>query len=69
MTSLRIRPRSAIADPELAREATVDLPGGPTGIRLRTPRAVIRAVTSFRRPIEPERLIVMTLVPVPARRR
>lgn len=69
MSSIRVRPRSSIADPELARAATVDLPVGPALHRPHTPRAVLRAIGAIRRPIEPERVIVMTLVPVPARRR
>ncbi len=69
MPSLRIRPRSAIADPELAREATVDLPPSTTRHGPRMPRAVVRTLAAVRRPVEPERVIVMTLVPVAARRR
>lgn len=69
MSYVRIRPRSAIADPELARAATVDLPVGRSLHRPRTPRALLRTIAAVRRPIEPERVIVMTLVPVPARRR
>lgn len=69
MSSIRIRPRSAIADPELAREATVDLPPPTTRQGPRMPRAVVRALAAVRRPVEPERVIVMTLVPVAARRR
>lgn len=69
MSTIRIRPRSAIADAELARMATVDLPQVITLRRPHTPRAVIRAAASMRRTIEPERVIVMTLVPVPARNR
>jgi len=37
--------------------------------RPRTPRALVKAIASFRRPIEPERVIVLRLVPVLARRR
>lgn len=69
MSSVRIRPRSAIADPELARAATVDLPVGLSLHRPRTPRALLRTIAAIRRPIEPERVIVMTLAPVAARRR
>lgn len=69
MSTTRIRPRSAIADPELARMATVDLPQVITLRRPHTPRAVLRAVATMRRTIEPERVIVMSLVPVPARNR
>jgi hypothetical protein len=69
--STRIRPRSAIADPELARMATVDLPQVLTLRRPHTPGALLRAVATMRRTIEPERVIVMTLQPVAveARRR
>ncbi len=69
MSSVRIRPRSAIADPELARAATVDLPVALSLHRPRTPRALVRAIASVRRPVEPERVIVMTFAPVAARRR
>jgi len=69
MTSIRIRPRSSIADPELARAAVVDLPMAAAVRRPRTPRALVKAIASFRRPIEPERVIVLRLVPVLARRR
>ena len=69
--STRIRPRSAICDAELARMATVDLPQVLTLRRPHTPRALLRAVATMRRTIEPERVIVMTLQPVAveARRR
>ena len=68
MSPIRIRPRSAIADADLARVATVDLPD--TGRRrLAGPGSVAKAIASFRRPIEPERVIVLTLAPVAARRR
>jgi hypothetical protein len=71
MSDARIRPRSSIADSELARMATVDLPRPLTLRRPHTPGAVLRAVASMQRTIEPERVIVMTLQPatVPARRR
>jgi hypothetical protein len=51
--------------------ATVDLPRPLTLRRPHTPGAVLRAVASMQRTIEPERVIVMTLQPatVPARRR
>ncbi len=68
MTSIRIRPRSSIADPELARAAVVDLPAG-TSWRPPTPHALVKTIASFRRPVEPERVIVLRLVPVLARRR
>ena len=73
-----IRPRSAINDPELARMATVDLPMSP-GHWLTThaphpgkPRAFVQAKgalaahAAFDRPLEPDRVIVMTLAPVAA---
>ena len=44
--------------------ATVDLPQVLTLRRPHTPRAVLRAVATMRRTIEPERVIVMTLQPV-----
>lgn len=71
MTPIRIRPRSSIADPELARAAVVDLPAAPAQSRLHTPVALLRAIASFRRAgaVEPERVIVLTLVPVAARQR
>ena len=71
MHPIRIRPRSSIADPELARGAVVDLPTAPAPRRLRTPQALLDAVASLRgtSPDEPERVIVLTLVPVAARRR
>lgn len=70
MSALRIRPRSAIADPDLARVATVDLPGDPESTpRLGRPSALVGKLTAFRRPIEPERVIVMTLAPARARHR
>ena len=72
--TIRIRPRSAIADAELARAACADLPGiGRPSLRGRGrgPRAVLAAVRSIGRPIEPDRVIVMPLatVPAPIRRR
>jgi len=69
MSSVRIRPRSAIADPELARVATIDLPPASTRRRPTAPPSVARVIASLRRPAEPERVIVLTLVPVAARRR
>jgi hypothetical protein len=82
MTTPRVRPRSAIADAELARMATVDLPMAPFHLphlqrTSKRPRAFIKAIASHvalaatRRPIQPDRVIVMNLVPVPvsARRR
>jgi hypothetical protein len=74
MSVYRVRPRSCIADPELARMATVDLPVGFSYHRPETPQALIQlavravaALPTLRGPIEPERTIVMTLAPVPAR--
>ena len=71
MKSVSIRPRSSIADPELARSAVVDLPTVPTARRLHVPNALLHAVASMRgaKALEPERVIVLTLVPVAARRR
>jgi hypothetical protein len=71
MKSVRIRPRSSIADPELARSAVVDLPIAPTIGRLPTRRTLLAAVASLRGAgeLEHERVIVLTLVPVAARRR
>jgi hypothetical protein len=69
MTSIRIRPRSSIADPELARAAVVDLPTAATARHPRSATALVKAVASFRRPSEPERVIVLRLAPVLARRR
>lgn len=69
MSHVRIRPRSSIVDPELARAATVDLPEGTVDRRPQTPRALVQAIAAFRRPTEPDRTIVMTLAPIPARSR
>ena len=71
MTPIRIRPRSSIADPELARGAVVELPAAPARRRLHAPSVVLEAIASFRRSAEPEpeRVIVLTLVPVAARQR
>jgi hypothetical protein len=71
MTPIRIRARSSIADPELARAAVVDLPAAPARRRLHTPLALLEAIGSFRRTAdaEPERVIVLTLAPVAARQR
>ena len=67
MSAYLLRPRSSIADPELARAATVELPTGRSFRDLEPPQAVIDAIASFRRPSEPELPIVLTLAPVPAR--
>ncbi len=70
MTPIRIRPRSSIADPELARAAVVELPAAPTRPRLHTPLAILGVMASFRAGApEPERVIVLTLTPVAARQR
>ena len=81
MSAIRVRPRSAINDPELARMATVDLPMAPGqwltthAPHPRSPRAFVRALgavaalTALDRPMEPDRVIVMTLAPVAARNR
>jgi len=69
MSRLRIRPRSAIADPALAREAVVELPGTAPSRRARARSAIAGRIETLRRPSEPERIIVLTLVPVHARRR
>jgi hypothetical protein len=66
----RIRPRSAIADPALARATTVDLPEAPRwNLQLPTARAILRTLATIRGPMEPEQVIVLTLAPVLARRR
>ena len=71
MTPIRIRPRSSIADPELARAAVVDLPAASARRRLHAPLLILEAIASFRRTAEqePERVIVLTLAPVVARNR
>ena len=71
MNPVRIRPRSSIADPELARAAVVDLPTAPSSHRMHVPRALLATIASMRGTggLEPERVIVLTLVPVAARRR
>jgi hypothetical protein len=71
MNPIRIRPRSSIADPDLARAAVVDLPTAPASHRLHRTRALLAAIASFRRAgtRDHERVIVLTLVPVAARRR
>jgi|GEM_PF-5194045 len=60
----RIRPRAAIADADLARSATVELPVVRHIQRPHTPRGLARTIASFRRPLMPERTIVVTLPPV-----
>jgi len=66
---IRIRARTAIADADLARHAVVDLPVVRVPHRPHTPRALVAAIAAIRRPVEPERVIVMTLAPVPVRSR
>jgi len=67
MSAYLVRPRSSIADPELARVATVDLPTGRSIRDLQAPQALLDAIASLRKPSEPELPIVLTLAPVPAR--
>ena len=71
MTPIRIRPRSSIADPELARAAVVDLPAAPARRRLHAAVALLTTVASLRRTteLERDRVIVLTLAPVAARNR
>jgi len=69
MSAYLVRSRSSIADPELARAATVDLPVVRVYRTPRPPQALIDAIASIRRPVEPELPIVLTLAPVPARSR
>ena len=69
MSSVRIRPRSAFVDPALARETLADLPASAPTRRLQTPRSFVRAIASLRRPIEPERVIVLKLATASARGR
>lgn len=69
MSDIRIRARSSIADAERARAAVVDLPTVSALRRPHTPRTLLRAIASFRRTVEPERVIIMTLAPVRARSR
>ena len=71
MNPIRIRARSSIADPELARAAVVDLPTAARPSRLPTPRGLLDALVSLRGTsvTEPERVIVLTLAPMVARPR
>jgi hypothetical protein len=69
MSDIRIRARSSIADPELARAAVVDLPTSFMAPHPHTPQALVRAIAALRRPAEPERVIVLNLAPVPVRAR
>lgn len=60
----RVRPRSGIADAELARAAVVDLPAAHMIYRPHTPAGLVRMVTSLRHPLEPDRVILpLALVP------
>jgi hypothetical protein len=71
--TLRVRPRSAIADPSIARMAVTALPGLPALKDHFRPRTLIRTVRAFGRPLEPDRVIVMPLAistgPISAGRR
>jgi hypothetical protein len=68
MSSIHIKPRSSIADPSLARAAVVDLPMSRVPHRPAVPRALLEAVAALRRgPRRPERVVVMSLVPIPVR--
>jgi hypothetical protein len=67
MSAYLVRPRSSIADPELARAAIVDLPIARVYRTPRPPQVLIDAIAWMRRPVEPELPIVLTLAPVPAR--
>jgi hypothetical protein len=58
--SLRVRPRSAIADAELARTAVTELPATRFPWRDLRPGSLLRLVRTLGRPMEPERVIVMT---------
>jgi hypothetical protein len=50
--------------------ATVDLPTeAGIGPRLPRPSVLVKHLAALRRPIEPDRVIVMTLAPATARRR
>ncbi len=69
MSAVRIRARSSIADPELARAAVVDLPTSFSAPHPHAPQALVRAIEAVRRPVEPERVIVLSLAPVPVRSR
>lgn len=64
MSTIRIRPRSSIVDADRARSATVELPVVRQIHRPHTPRGLARTLASFRRPLVPERTIVVTLPPV-----
>ena len=65
--SPRVRPRSGIADAELARAAVVDLPAAHVIHRPHTPTGMVRMLASLRQPLEPDRVILpLALVPVAA---
>jgi hypothetical protein len=64
--TIKIRPRSAIADAALARGARTDLPGLPGPVFGYAPRTIVRFVRRLGRPLEPERVIVMPLTPAQA---
>lgn len=57
--SLRVRPRSAIADADLARSAVTELPGSHFPWRDLRPGTLLRVVRSLGGPLEPERVIVV----------
>jgi hypothetical protein len=57
--TIRIRPRSAIVDADIARIAVTELPGTPLTRRGHGPRAILATVRSLGRPSEPDRVIVM----------
>ena len=59
--SLRVRPRSAIADSGIARVAVTELPGLPAMRDRLRPRVLLRTVRTLGRPLEPDRVIVMPL--------
>lgn len=70
MSSLRVRPRSSIADAELARAATVELPVSHVP-RPHTPQGLAASLNGLRHrgTTEPDRVIIMTLATVAVRRR
>ncbi len=67
MSAYRVRPRSSIADPELARAATIELPSHLPYSRPEVPQALLDAIATLRAPREPEMPIVLSLMPMPAR--
>ena len=56
---IRIRPRSAIVDADIARIAVTDLPGTPVARRGLRPYAVLATIRALGRPSEPDRVIIM----------